>query len=187
MSITALLSIFSNPAFADNGTPELVSSPQALTDSTPHKSASRVDLSKDKTRVQGQSRHGFRMGYGYVNAPEDHELIKSNWMYLLGYELNQTLYSGGNINVLFVENIAVTGINQSLFIPTGNLLAGFEFNGRFQVASGMNIAPTDNWCHMVVAAGWTPKVGDINIPFHVSYVPDIDNHWRSYLTTGVNW
>ena len=127
------------------------------------------------------------MGYGYVNAPEDHELIKSNWMYLLGYELNQTLYSGGNINVLFVENIAVTGINQSLYIPTGNLLAGFEFNGRFQVASGMNIAPTDNWCHMVVAAGWTPKVGDINIPFHVSYVPDVDNHWRSYITTGVNW
>ena len=147
MSITALLSIFSSPAFADNGTLELVSSSQTLTDSPPHKSASRVDLSKDKTRVQGQSRHGFRMGYGYVNAPEDHELIKSNWMYLLG----------------------------------------FEFNGRFQVASGMNIAPTDNWCHMVVAAGWTPKVGDINIPFHVSYVPDIDNHWRSYLTTGVNW
>jgi hypothetical protein len=40
---------------------------------------------------------------------------------------------------------------------------------------------------MIVAAGWTPKVGDINVPFHISYVPDVDGHWRSYLTTGVNW
>ena len=187
MSIIALLSMLSNPSFANNDTLGPVSSQQPWTQSEPQKSASRVDISKDQTRVKGESRHGFRMGYGYVNAPKDHELIKSNWMYLLGYELNQTLYSGGNINVLFVENIAVTGINQSLFIPTANFLAGFEFNGRFQVASGMNLAPTDNWCHMVLAAGWTPRVGDINIPFHVSYVPDVDNHWRSYITTGVNW
>ena len=77
MSITALLSIFSSPAFADNGTLEVVSSSQTLTDSPPHKSASRVDLSKDKTVFRVKVRHGFQMGYGYVNAPEDHRLIKS--------------------------------------------------------------------------------------------------------------
>ena len=67
---------------------------------------------------------------------------------------------------------------------------GFEFNERFQVASGINIhmVPSDNWCHMVVVAGWTPKVGDINIPFHVSYVPDVRqsvaylfNNWRQLV------
>ena len=148
---------------------------------------SRVDINESKTRIKGESRHGFRMGYGYVNAPDDHELLRSNWLYLLGYELNQTLYGGSWVNVLFVQNISVVGINQSLFIPSGNLLVGFEFNERVQLASGINLVPNDNWCHMVVAAGWTPKVGDINIPFHVSYVPDYNNNWRAYLTTGVNW
>ena len=146
----------------------------------------RVSM-ETKGKVKGASRHGFRMGYGYVNAPKNHELLQSNWLYLLGYELNQTIYGGDWINVLFVQNISVVGVNQSLFIPSGNILMGFEFNERFQIASGINMVPSDNWCHMVVAAGWTPKVGDINIPFHVSYVPDVDNQWRTYLTTGVNW
>ena len=146
----------------------------------------RVSM-EEKSQVRGASKHGFRMGYGYVNAAEDHELLQSNWLYLLGYELNQTIYGGDWINVLFVQNISVVGVNQSLFIPSGNILMGFEFNERFQVASGINMIPSDNWCHRVVAAGWTPKVGDINIPFHVSYVPDVDNQWRTYLTTGVNW
>ena len=146
----------------------------------------RVSMAK-KEKVRGQSRHGFRMGYGYINAPKDSETLSNNWLYLLGYELNQTIYGGDWINVLFVQNFSVVGINQSLFIPSGNLLMGFEFNERFQLASGINVVPTDNWCHMVVAAGWTPKVGDIRIPFHVSYVPDVDDQWRTYLTTGVNW
>jgi hypothetical protein len=135
-------------------------------------------------------RHGFRMGYGYVNLDlekEEHEYLRSNWLYLLGYELNQTLYSGSWLNVLFVENLSVVGINQSIFIPTGNLLMGFEFNERFQLASGINVTPTDTWCHMVIAAGWTPQVGDIHVPFHISYVPDVNDNWRAYLTTGVNW
>jgi hypothetical protein len=147
-------------------------------------------LDDNNTSLNGELRHGFRMGYGYVNLDlekEDHEYLKSNWLYLLGYELNQTLYSGSWLNVLFVENLSVVGINQSIFIPTGNLLMGFEFNERFQIASGLNVTPTDNWCHMVIAAGWTPQVGDIHVPFHISYVPDVNDNWRAYLTTGVNW
>ena len=135
-----------------------------------------------------ETMHGFRVGYGYVNQdPEQHELLRSRWLYVLGYELNQRLYGGSWINVLFVQNISVVGLNQSLFVPSGNLLIGFEFNENFQLASGANIVPTGDLFHMVVAAGWTPKVGDINIPFHVSYIPDVNNAWKLYLTTGVNW
>ena len=128
------------------------------------------------------------MGYGYVNAPDDHDLLESNWLYLLGYELNQTIYGGDWINVLFVQNISVVGVNQSLFIPSGNILMGFEFNERFQVASGINMVPSDNWCHMVVAAGWTPKVGDINIPVSRLLRPRcrqsmayVFNNWRQLV------
>ena len=64
---------------------------------------------------------------------------------------------------------------------------GFEFNERFQGASGINMVPSDNWCHMVVAAGWTPKVGDINIPFRLlrprcrQSVAYVFNNWRQLV------
>ena len=132
--------------------------------------------------------HGFRFGYGYTNVdPDQHELLRSKWLYLIGYELNQILLGGDWIDVIFVENISVVGLNQSLFIPSANALIGFEFHDNFQLASGINFVPTENPFHMVVAAGWTPKVGDINIPCHITYIPDINNNWRMYLTTGVNW
>ena len=181
MSFLSTVLLFCSLSFAEDwDEPETTS----VTTSAP---SLRVKMEKNNTKVRGQSRHGFRMGYGYVNAPDDHEFLENNWLYLIGYELNQTLYGGDWINVLFVENISIVGVNQSLFIPSANILMGFEFNERFQIASGINMVPSDKWVHMVVAAGWTPKVGDINIPFHVSYVPDVNNNWRTYLTTGVNW
>ena len=132
--------------------------------------------------------HGFRFGYGYTNIdPDTHETLNSKWLYLIGYELNQVLLGGDWIDVIFVENISIVGLNQSLFIPSGNALIGFEFHKKFQLASGINFVPTESPFHMIVAAGWTPKVGDINIPCHISYVPDINNNWRMYVTTGVNW
>ena len=75
-----------------------------------------------------------------------------------------------------------------------NLLVGFELQERFQILSGLNIVPDTSSdsnlpvsTHMIAALGWTPLVGDINIPFHVIAVPDVENKWRGYVTTGVNW
>ena len=134
------------------------------------------------------SMHGFRFGYGYVNVdPDEHEVLRDRWLYVIGYELTQVLDGGSWLDIMFVQNISVVGLNQSIIIPSGNVLLGFEFNDNFQLASGINITPTQEPFHMILAAGWTPKVGDINVPCHISYVPDINNNWRMYLTTGVNW
>ena len=149
--------------------------------------ASATELSlKQKPKLE--TLHGFRFGYGYVNAdPDTHHLLEDRWLYLLGYELTQALDGGSWLDVIFVQNLSVVGLNQSIFIPSGNLLIGFEFYDNFQIASGINVVPSDKPFHMVLAAGWTPKVGNINVPCHVSYIPDINNNWRMYLTTGVNW
>ena len=134
------------------------------------------------------SMHGFRFGYGYVNVdPTTHATLKDRWLYLIGYELTQVLDGGSWLDVIFVQNISVVGLNQSIIIPSANVLLGFEFNDNFQLASGINLTPSENPAHMVLAAGWTPKVGDINVPCHISYIPDVNNNWRMYLTTGVNW
>ena len=39
----------------------------------------------------------------------------------------------------------------------------------------------------VVAAGWTPQVGSIYVPFHVYFIPDVDGVHRAGVTTGVTF
>ena len=151
--------------------------------------------SEDVEDLQGQMMHGFRMGFGYVNVnPAESDVLHSQWLYLLGYEINQRVIGGSWINVLFAQNISLIGVNQGLFIPSGNLLLGFELHERIQLLSGINLVPDPGAeaeipvnTHMIAAIGWTPKVGQINVPFHVIMIPDVHTRWRGYITTGVNW
>lgn len=154
-----------------------------------------VTLSKKGSNLEGFRMHGFRMGFGYVNAdPAESDVLESQWLYLFGYEVNQRVLGGSWVNVLFAQNISIVGLNQGLLIPSGNLLMGFELHERVQLMSGLNIVPAPSSgkdipidTRMITAVGWTPEIGDINIPFHVILIPDVHQKWRGYNTTGVNW
>ena len=154
----------------------------------------KITRSQDE-QLSGRMNHGFRVGYGYINVdPNESDVLKSEWLYLIGYEVNQKIIGGSWVNILFAQNISIVGLNQGIVIPSGNLLFGFELQERFQILSGLNLVPVPDSpdaipisTHMVAAVGWNPKVGDINIPFHVIAVPDVEDQWRGYITTGVNW
>jgi hypothetical protein len=50
----------------------------------------------------------------------------------------------------------------------------------------MNLAPDDQKpTHMIVAAGWTPRVGNFYVPLHAFFVPDVDGFHRIGATVGV--
>lgn len=142
--------------------------------------------------------HGFRIGYAYFNFPIDEvdengervSPLKSPHTLVMGYELTQRWVGGSWLNVITVENAIASGINQNLFIPSANVLLGFEMYEQFQVGVGANLTPLDpdnKSVHMILAAGYTPRVGTFNVPFHIVYIPDVDQHWRLAVTTGVNW
>ena len=135
--------------------------------------------------------HGFRIGYNYVNVDlEQASQLRSNHLLVMGYEFTERLYGGNWLNVIMVQNLMVSGIEQSLFIPNANFLIGFEADRRFQIGVGPNINVFDDegkYIHMVAALGFTPDVGVFNVPFHISYIPDVDGDWRAAVTTGVNW
>ena len=134
--------------------------------------------------------HGFRVGYSYINGAEDHARLSSPHLFVMGYEATQRISGGEWLNVITVQNIMVAGMNQSVFIPSGNFLLGFEMNERVQVGVGPNISPfsePDDIIHMIAAVGYTPEAGDFNVPVHLSYVPDVDGNYRIAVTTGVNW
>ncbi len=135
--------------------------------------------------------HGFRIGYSFVKLDgTDEDPLESPHLFTVGYEVQQRILGGGWLNVLIVENVMISGINQSKFIPTGNVLLGFEFAEQLQVGAGMNFSPLsepEEMVHMVMGVGYTPQVGSFNVPLHASFIPDVDGNWRAQLTTGVNW
>jgi len=91
--------------------------------------------------------HGFRVGWMYLDNVDKptresgkslmQELgLKSPHMMLLGYEAFYRIVGHSWIDVLFVGNVTVAGLEQSKFIPAGSALIGFEFARKLQLGVG---------------------------------------------------
>lgn len=158
-----------------------------------------------KSAIEKRILHGFRMGYLYVanydqptsdnSDPEckdcslkDRYNMRTPHQYLLGYEIMGRLIGHGWLNVIVVGNVLVSGLEQSKFWPSANLLIGFELDQSFQVGLGPNFTlEEDKPAHLVMAAGWTPVVGNFYVPVHGFFIPDVDGNHRMGATVGVNW
>jgi hypothetical protein len=163
---------------------------------------------------------GFRLGYMYLanysqqtrdtgemNADGTHKMtslkdqfgLKNPNMFLIGYEGFYRIVGHSWLNVLMVGNVSVAGLDQSKFIPTANGLLGFEIQRSFELGVGVNLLPDAQApSHMIMAAGWTPKVGAIQTPIHAFFIPDsagtdpntgkqLPSNWRAGATLGMNW
>jgi hypothetical protein len=156
---------------------------------------------------------GFRLGWmylanfdaknrvgdnGQMTSLKDQYGLKNPNMFLLGYEGFYRVLGHSWLNVLMVGNISVAGLDQSKFIPTGSGLIGFEINRSFELGVGVNLIPdAQSPSHMIVAAGWTPRVGAIQTPIHFFYIPDsagtdamgntLKSNSRMGATVGMNW
>jgi hypothetical protein len=152
------------------------------------------------------SRKGMRFGYSYLGGLGDEELLQTDsnpkgdpdarlrtpGMFAMGFELQQTREGGSWLDMLFVQNVTVSGLDQSIAAPSASLLVGFEIEKQLQMAIGPNLsavdpADTGNYFHLATAVGYTAEAGDFSVPFHVVYVPDVNGYFRLAATTGVNW
>ena len=137
-------------------------------------------------------RSGVRFGYSYLNKGEQADKLTHPHMFILGFEMQQALDGGSWLDILFVENFSVSGLDQSVFAPSASLLVGLEFAEQLQLAVGANLAAfdpadEDNYVHLVAAIGYTAEIGMFSVPLHVTYIPDVNGYWRCAATTGVNW
>jgi hypothetical protein len=161
--------------------------------------AADVSAESSGDNIERKMQHGFRVGWGYImnidepvgdtgeSLKEKYDL-KSASSLILGYEAFYRLVGHSWLNVIFVGNISIAGVEQSKFIPNANGLIGFEFDESFQLGVGVNLVPVDDKpAHMIAAAGWTPKVGEFSMPIHFYFIPDVDNNHRIGSTIGVNW
>jgi hypothetical protein len=144
--------------------------------------------------------HGFRLGYGYVmnydkpteafdgKSLKEQVGLRSPHHFLLGYEVVYRVVSHSWLNVLLFGNAIVAGLEQSKVLPSANLLIGFELKNTFQIGVGANLSPLKgSEGHTIIAAGWTPRVGDIYTPVHFFFIPDVDGVNRMGVTTGVTF
>jgi len=143
-------------------------------------------------------RKGLRFGYNYVNQGaeitelNDDPRLSSPHMFAMGFEMQQTMAGGDWLDILFIQNVTISGLEQSLIIPSANALVGFEINRKLQAGVGINVAPVDpaddgNYVHLVTAVGWTQQAGSLSVPLHLVFIPDVNDYWRCAVTTGVNW
>ena len=137
-------------------------------------------------------RKGLRFGYNYINKGEESEKLSSPHLFAIGFEAQQTMAGGSWLDLLFIENVIISGLEQSIIAPSANVLVGFEIINALQVGVGANLSfadPSgdDNYVHLVTGIGWTQGAGTFSVPIHLVYVPDINGYWRLAVTTGVNW
>jgi hypothetical protein len=144
--------------------------------------------------------HGFRLGYSYVynydqplpslgnKSFADRTGTKSPHNFLLGYEMLVRLMGHSWLNVILLANALVAGLEQSKVLPSGNAVIGFEIHNSFQLGVGAHLTPLKGQeGHVVVAGGWTPRVGNFYIPVHGFFVPDVEGNHRMGVLTGVTW
>ncbi|MDD9935454.1 MAG: hypothetical protein OXT09_17730 [Myxococcales bacterium] len=146
--------------------------------------------------------HGFRLGYGVWldyesptadedddRSPKEKYKLESPHHFLIGYEIGHRLPAGSEaLNILVVGNVMIAGLEQSKLLPNANLILGAEIERALQLGVGLNLAPDEQKpAHMVLAAGWTPRNGDLYLPIHFFFVPDVDGHHRLGVTAGVTW
>ena len=144
------------------------------------------------TEMEWTLRKGLRFGYNYMNNATDSEKLKSPHMFAIGFEAQQTLAGGSWLDLLFIQNVIISGLEQSVLAPSANVLVGFEIIDALQIGVGANLSPGDpsgenNFVHLVTGIGWTQGAGTFSVPVHLVYVPDINGYWRLAATTGVNW
>jgi len=138
------------------------------------------------------TRMGIRFGYNYANKADETERLDSSHMFALGFEAQQTMDGGTWLDLLFIQNLTISGLDQSVLLPSANALVGFEVNDSLQLAVGANatiVDPSDenHYFHLVTAIGWTQAAGIFSVPLHLVYIPDVNNYYRVAVTTGVNW
>ena len=145
-------------------------------------------------------RTGIRFGYAYINGVQEAEDLNSPGEVkrihphtsVLGFEMQQAMAGGGWLDILFIENVSLTGLDQSVINPSASLLVGFEIDKQIQLGVGPHLSFFDasgenRYIHLIVAAGYTAQAGLLSVPLHVTFVPDVDGFWAMAITTGVNW
>jgi hypothetical protein len=194
---TATTAVIATPASVTNTTNTKVTT-STTTTSSDRNTIPRTTSASVSGKRKWTKRSGLRFGYVYANkadkpdADGDESKLNSPHMFTMGFELQQCMPGGKWLDVLFIQNVSITGLDQSVISPSARVLVGFEIDKSVQLAVGPQLsfhdpAGEDKYVHLTAAIGYTMDAGVFSVPVHFSFVPDVNDYWATAITTGVNW
>ena len=144
------------------------------------------------SEMDWNTRKGIRFGYLYANKADESDRLNEPHMFTLGFETQQTMDGDSWLDLLFIQNLTISGLDQSVLLPSASALVGFEIQDALQLAVGANatvVDPSDenHYFHLVTAVGWTQDAGIFSVPVHLVFIPDVNDYYRVAVTTGINW
>ena len=102
---------------------------------------------------------------------------------LYGWQWEMRFADGGDITGIVEWVALVGGMEKGLFLPSVSSLVGARTASGFEFAMGPNLSLSG--FGMVFGAGYNFKVGDLNLPVNIAFVPGVGRTIeREYLTSG---
>lgn len=186
------------PASVTNTTNTKVTTSTTTTTTGRNTEPTKTTTAKVSGKRKWTKRSGIRFGYVYANKSDQPDKdgeesdLNSPHMFTMGFELQQCMPGGDWLDVLFIQNVSITGLDQSVVSPSARVLVGFEIDKSVQLAVGPQLtfydpSGEDKYIHLTAAIGYTVDAGVFSVPVHFSFVPDVNDYWATALTTGVNW
>ena len=98
-----------------------------------------------------------------------------------GWQLERQFPSGHNdIAALMELVVLVGGLDQNVALPSASWVFGARTKSGFEFGVGPNVTAVGT--AIVYVAGMTHKVGTVNVPLNVSFVPSVSGVRTSVLT-----
>jgi hypothetical protein len=132
---------------------------------------------------------GPRMGAVYISPGRTADRLEERYnasplMSVFGWQFETQYFSLPSGTAGVVQFIPVIiGLDQGLFLPSGNLIMGIRGPSGFEVGMGPNLSIAG--AGMVFAAGYNLKTSEINFPVNFAVVTS-PNGVRYSLTLGFN-
>ena len=128
---------------------------------------------------------GPRLGMTYLSTGKTRSYIDSPMITQYGWQFETKFASGEGIQGLVEWVVLAGGMEKGMFLPSISSLVGLRNASGYEIAMGPNLSLSG--ISYVLAAGKNIKVGGLNIPVNVSWVPaHSDSSHRMSMTLGFN-
>ena len=125
---------------------------------------------------------GPRLGVTALTTGMASEELGSNFISQYGWQFETRFSDSEELAALAEWIILAGGMEQGYFLPSITSLVGLRRAEGFEFGVGPNLSITG--IGFVVASGYNFKVGNVNLPVNISWVPSNKSSWHNDEVTG---
>ena len=145
-------------------------------------SACLVCLMVMSAQAQPQKLSGPRLGLTTFSPGAVSEELNTHAITQFGWQLETRFVSGENVMGLIEWVLLAGGFEKGYFLPSVSSIVGARFSSGFELGAGPNLSVAG--FGLVAAVGYNFKVGDLNLPINLSWVPSQESWLINGATTG---